>query len=123
IGDINYYKYNDLDNALRYYRITANNFPEHSLSQVSLYKSGEILRKIKQWEEAIKIYDDFVNRFKTSSYRDDAYYYIGECYHNMGRLRHAKNSYYLVLGDFPNSKWNDVIYNKLQSINKILKGI
>ncbi len=120
LGDINYYKYNNLDSAMKYYSMAAD-FPNHSLAQSALYRVGEILRKIKHWEKAIQVYRDYINKFKVSPYKDDAYYYIGECYQNLGKLREAKNSFNLVLGDFPNSKWTDVIYHKVQDINKILK--
>ncbi|MFH1416474.1 MAG: tetratricopeptide repeat protein [Elusimicrobiota bacterium] len=123
LGDINYYKYNDLDKALLHYRMTEEKFPKHQLAHTSLYKVGEILRRLKQWEEAIKIYRDYVKKFKSSPYKDDAYYYIGECYHNMGKLREAKNAFNLILGDYPNSKWTDVIYHKVQDINKIMREI
>jgi TolA-binding protein len=123
LGDINYYKYNDLDNSLKYYRMTADKFPDNSLAKTSLYKVGEILRKMKHWEDAIQVYREYIRKFKTSPYRDDACYYIGECYQNLGKLREAKNSFNLILGDYPNSKWTDVIYHKVQDINKILKEI
>jgi len=123
LGDINYYKYSDLDNALKYYRMTSQMFPDHHLAPTSLYKVGEILRKMKQWEEAVKVYHEYVKKFKDSPFKDDAYYYVGECYQNLGKLREAKNSFNLILGDYPNSKWTDVIYCKVQDINKILREI
>lgn len=122
LGDINYYKYNDLDNALKFYKMTYDKFPLNSLAQTSLYKTGEILRKIKHWEEAIETYKEYASKYKNSPYKDDAFYYIGECYYKMGKLRQAKNSFNLILGDYPHSKWTDVIYHKLQEINGVLMG-
>lgn len=123
LGDINYYKYNDLDSALKYYKITSEKFPHCPMEQTLLYKAGEILRKMNRWEEAIGIYRDYIKKFKSSPFKDDAYFYVGECYQNLGKLREAKNSFNLVLGDYPNSKWTDVIYHRVQDINKILKEL
>ena len=121
LGDINYYKYSDLDAALEYYRKTVDGFPGHSAGRQALYKYGEILMKQSKWEEAISAFREYVKKFKDSPVRDDAYFFIGECYRKMGEFRKAKNAFSLILGDFPEGKWTDVIYNKVQEINKILK--
>ncbi len=123
MGDIYYYKYNDLRSAEKYYRMTAENFPDHSLAPTSLYKVGEILRKMQKWEEATAVYREYVAKFKISPYKDDAYYYLGESCLNLGKLREAKNYFNLILGDYPNSKWTDVIYHKVQDINKVLRAL
>ncbi|MBN2406733.1 MAG: tetratricopeptide repeat protein [Elusimicrobia bacterium] len=123
LGDINYYKYNDLDKAIRYYRKIVDKSPEHTIARRSLYKIGEIWRKRNKPENAIDVYREYIDKFRNSSYIDDVYFYIGECYQKIGKLRAAKNSYSLVLGDHPDSKWTEVIYYKVQEINKILKEL
>lgn len=123
LGDISYYKFDDLDKALEYYKMTAKRFPEHNSAQKALYKVGEILRKKEKWKEAIEVYREYINKYRNSSFKDDAYFYIGECYQHLGKMREAKNAFSLILGDYPDSKWTDVIYHKLQYINKMLKGL
>ncbi len=121
LGDINYYKLNNLTNSLRYYNRTIDKSGDTSLSRHSLYKIGEILMKQNRLEEAIKIYRQYLKQYKSSSLRDDVYYFIGECYFNLGRLKKAKNTFSLILGDYPDSKWTEVLYHKVQEINKQLK--
>ncbi|MEA3506850.1 MAG: tetratricopeptide repeat protein, partial [Elusimicrobiota bacterium] len=121
LGDIHYYKYNDLDKANKYYTDFFKDYPEHPLSRNALYKSGEILRKLQRWEEAADIYKKYIEKFKDTSFVEDAYFFLGDCYYNLGRLRAAKNSFSLILGDYPDSKWTEVIYHKIQEINSKLK--
>jgi len=123
LGDINYYKYNNLNKAVQYYRKTVDLFPNTEPARNALYKIGEILRKLKRWDQAVEAYREFIHMYKLSPLKDDAYFFIGECYQNMGKLREAKNSFSLVLGDYPDSKWTEVIYHKVQEINKILKEV
>jgi TolA-binding protein len=123
LGDINYYKFNDLDKSLEYYRLCARKFPGHTVSQHAFYRVGEILRKLRRWEEAVEVYKMYVKKYRSSPYTDDAYYFIGESFQNLGKLREAKNAFSLILGDYPESKWTDVIYHKVQEINRILREI
>ena len=121
LGDINYYKYSDFSKSKEYYRITVDKFPETSSARHSLYKIGEILRKQEKWEAAIETYQEYIKRYKSSPFRDDAYYFIGESLQKLGKLKEAKNAFSLILGDYPDSKWTEVIYHKVQEINRELR--
>ncbi len=121
LGDIYYYKYNDFEEADKYYSIFFSTYTNHPLKKNALYKSGEILRKLKRWKEAVVVYKQYIEKFKETPYVEDAYFFLGDCYYNMGRLKKAKNSFSLILGDYPDSKWTEVIYHKIQEINSKLK--
>ena len=103
--------------------MTVDKFTRHSHAPKALYKMGEILMKKAKWEEAIDAYRRYINNYRSVSYIDDAYFYIGECYRELGKLRDAKNAFSLVLGDYPESKWTEVLYKRVQDINKILKDL
>ncbi len=120
VGDIYYYKMQDLNRAEANYIEACKQSSIREIARNSLYKIGEIKRKKKKWEKAIKIYKKFIGQFPNSPGVEDAYYYIGESYLKLGKLKAAKNSFNLILGDFPDSKWTDVIYHKVQNINKEL---
>ncbi|MDA3793541.1 MAG: tetratricopeptide repeat protein [Elusimicrobia bacterium] len=123
LGDIYYYKYNDLEEAYKYYSDVFSAYPSHPLNRNALYKSGEILRKLNNWDEAVKVYKKYIENFKDTPYVEDAYFFLGDCYYNLGRLKQAKNSFSLILGDYPDSKWTEVIYHKIQEINSKLKKL
>ncbi len=121
LGDIYYYKHEDIDKAFSYYSRLYKEIPGHRSAEKAVYKAGEILRKKEKWDDAIELYRKFSTEFTDSPYRDDAYFYIGECYQNMDQPRDAKNAYSLILGDYPDSKWTDVIYHRVQELNKIIE--
>ncbi|NLB34370.1 MAG: tetratricopeptide repeat protein [Elusimicrobia bacterium] len=120
IADIYYYKFDDFKSALRYYRWTADDYEGSSVAEVALYKSGELLMKKERWEDAIATYRELIEKYPDSHIVDDARYYIGAVYQNMGKLRKAKNIFSLILGDFPESKWTEVIYHRVQDLNSEL---
>ncbi|MGM0567779.1 MAG: tetratricopeptide repeat protein [Elusimicrobiota bacterium] len=117
LADIYYYKFSRLEDAYSCYKRLYEEFPGHYLASKALYKAAEILRRKKDWKGALENYHTYVKKYPDRAGIDDAYFYIGDCYQNMGEHRKAKNAYSLILGDFPDSKWTDVIYHRVKKLN------
>ncbi|MGM0441658.1 MAG: tetratricopeptide repeat protein [Elusimicrobiota bacterium] len=122
LGDIYYYKLENFEEAKKNYIPVYEKFSVDPISRNAIYKVGEINRKNKDWKQTIEVYNKFTEMYPDAPVVEDAYYFIGESYLNLGQLKAAKNSFNLILGDFPDSKWTDVIYHKIKDINKRLKN-
>jgi TolA-binding protein len=120
LADIYYYKYDDYSKALDCYMETYKKYPKSREASRALYKVGEIFRRESRWNDAMATYEGYVMKYPDSIHLEDAEFYIGECHRMLGNLREAKNVFSRILGDFPESKWTEVIYKKVQEINRKL---
>ncbi len=93
-GQISHYK-----KALLKY---AANFPEDSITITYLTKAGEVARLERQFEEAIRIYDNIIVRYPDNAGTAKALFMKGFTYENdLGNPDSAGAAYMLFLEKYP----------------------
>jgi GWxTD domain-containing protein len=71
-----------------------------------LYQSAKKERIERNWEKAISLYQELIDRFPESNYSDDASFWIGYCLeHKVGQHLEAFLAYNKLINDFPESPW------------------
>ena len=91
------------------------NYREHEYYLKSLYYSGLIFFKTKNWKKAIRFWETYISLEKRRDNIVQTKFLMGNAYETMEELKKAYNIYYSILGEYPN---NDVIKNRLNSLYK-----
>lgn len=82
----------------------------------SIYMLALINEKLGNNDDAIKYYKKYINTYtKDQQYYDDAFYQLGMLYYDIGCLDDAKNTFYGLKNEVPNSMYNN------SKVNEILK--
>lgn len=82
----------------------------------SIYQVALISEKIGDKEDAIKYYNKYINTYTSNSeYYDDAFYQLGMLYYNNGDLEKAKQTFYGMRSEVPDSMYNN---SKVEEILK-----
>ncbi|OUR92949.1 hypothetical protein A9Q84_20795 [Halobacteriovorax marinus] len=85
----------------------------HTYYVSSFYQLGLLNFQKKNWEEAIKIWKEYLRRETKKENLIQSKFLMANAYETMGKLKQAYNLYYSILGDYPNT---DVVKNRLNSI-------
>ena len=76
-----------------------------------VYRDAFRLIRARKFDEAIRALDDYIRRFPTGIYADNARYWLGEVYFAQGKLQRARDAFEAVLKDYPTSnKVPDALY-------------
>lgn len=82
----------------------------------AVYQLAILNEKTGNDEEAIKFYKRYINTYtKNDQYYDDAFYQLGMLYYDKGDLEDAKNTFYGLRSEVPDSMYNN------SKVNDILK--
>lgn len=72
-----------------------------------LYNSAQKNILANKWTEALNKFQELVDEFPTSPYRDDSRFWIGYCLEKMDRPQEAFLSFEKLIKEYPNSPWVD----------------
>lgn len=74
----------------------------------SIYQVALLSEKLGNEDEAIKYYKKYINTYTSKEqYYDDAFYQLGMLYYNNGELEKAKNTFYGLRSEVPDSMYNN----------------
>jgi len=98
----------DYNSAIKYFK----NIIEHGKSKKyiseSIYQIALLSEKIKNYDQAVKYYKKYINTYnKDEQYYDDAFYQLGMLYYENGDLDNAKNTFYGMRSEVPDSMYNN----------------
>jgi soluble lytic murein transglycosylase len=97
----NYYWVNlDRDRASEFYRRTLDLFPDGKNSQAAAWRVAWTAY-LERKPEAADMLEAYVRRFPTSSYVQDALYWLGRVYERSGNTAHARSFYQAAATRFP----------------------
>ncbi len=97
----NYYWVNlDRDRAAEFYRRTLELFPDGKNSQAAAWRVAWTAY-LERKPEAADMIEAYVRRFPTSSYVQDALYWLGRVYERSGNTAHARGFYQAAAARFP----------------------
>ena len=97
----NYYWVNlDRDRAAEFYRRTLDLFPDGKNSQAAAWRVAWTAY-LERKPEAADMLEAYVRRFPTSSYVQDALYWLGRVYERSGNTAHARSFYQAGATRFP----------------------
>ena len=114
---VSYQNASDYENALKYFKLAIDNGNYAKFKSSSLYQSGLCYEKLNEDSEAISCYQRYVNTFnKSYEYFDDSYYRMGILYYENDQLQKAKDSFYSLRYEDPDS--NYLITEKVKDILK-----
>lgn len=114
---ISYKNARDYENALKYFKLAIQHSKNPTFKSSSIYQSAlcyEILNKDK---EAISYYNRYVHTFnKSYEYFDDSYYKMGILYYENDQLQKAKDCFYSLRHEDPDSSY--LLTEKVKNILK-----
>ncbi len=98
----------DYKGAIAYFKnITEHGKTKKYISE-SIYQVALLSEKIKEYDQSIKYYKKYINTYnKDDQYYDDAFYQLGMLYYENGDLDNAKNTFYGMRSEVPDSMYNN----------------
>jgi TolA-binding protein len=78
-------------------------FPDYAYAPVAQYHIGEIYKNAEQWDDAVKAFDDVVERFPKNERTVDAAYFKAFCLQKAGHRADAKEEYINFIKTYPAS--------------------
>jgi soluble lytic murein transglycosylase len=90
----------DRDRAAEFYRRTLDLFPDGKNSQAAAWRVAWTAY-LERKPEAADMLEAYVRRFPTSSYIQDALYWLGRVYERSGNTAHARSFYQAAATRFP----------------------
>jgi TolA-binding protein len=69
----------------------------------AVYQKGRLLLMQEEYEGSIKIFQGFIAHYPQSPFLSNAYFWVGECLYNLGKLDEARALYEKVVQDYPTS--------------------
>lgn len=82
------------------------------------FNTGNLYRKLTQYEAAIYSFDDVLNRFYDSQYAEPALFYKGECLFKLQRWNEAKAALEQFVQKFPRSSNHSQAKSMLEEISR-----
>ncbi|WP_455538340.1 tetratricopeptide repeat protein [Terrisporobacter sp.] len=114
---LSYKKQGDYKKAIKYFKLTLHNSNKSKYKSSSIFELALCNEKLKNTDEAISYYKKYVNTYgKGFPYFDDSYYRMGMLYYENGQLQKAKDTFYSLRHEDPDSS-----YNKTEKVKNILK--
>ncbi len=74
-----------------------------TMSEAELYQQGSNLIQAEQFESAIAVFQDLLNRYPNGNLADNAQYWIGESFYALRQFDYALMAFNTLLERFPNS--------------------
>lgn len=117
-----YHKANSLkkagekEDAILYYKAAIKNGKTKKYISASIYELAYLYETLKDYDNAIMYYKKYINTYTPEdNYYDDAFYQLGMTYYESGNLAKAKETFYGLRSEVPNSMYNN------SKVNEILK--
>ncbi len=104
----NYYTRN-YSEAISLFTLLLQQYPNHSLAGNCQYWIGQNLFALNSFDEAINAYSKVLG-YRNSFKKDDSIFAVGKSYLNLGFGEKAKDSFSLLIREYPKSEY--VIYAK-----------
>lgn len=96
------------DEAINNFKHVVTSGKSQKYISESIYQVALISEKLGDNEEAIKYYNKYINTYTSKSqYYDDAFYQLGMLYYNTGDLEKAKQTFYGMRSEVPDSMYNN----------------
>lgn len=77
----------------------------------TVYQNAYRLIRSRKFDEAIVALHDYISRFPTSDYTDNAQYWLGEVYFAQGKFKQSRDAFKYMLKNYPTSgKSPDAMY-------------
>jgi len=83
--------------ALREFKKVADASPDSEYAVKSLFEMGRCLYELKQFEPTIRHFTGLIQKYPKMTELDDALYYIGRSYQDMGETQRAASFYKKIL--------------------------
>jgi len=93
-------KLNEAEKNLEYYLI---NFTDHPSYSEALYQKGRLLFMQNEFENAIQILSNFIDKYPNSVFQSNAYFWIGESLYLLGKLDEALKVFKNIVQNYPES--------------------
>jgi len=81
--------------------------PAWAAQDQEMYDRGRNAVFEERWSDARNIFEELTRRFPSSSFADDAHYWLGMSLYELGRAEEAYTILKQMTGLFPDSPWND----------------
>ena len=94
---VNIFSQQNYSEALREFKKVADASPDSEYAVKSLFEMGRCLYALKQFEPTIRHFTSLIQKFPRMSELDDALYYIGRCYQDLGETQRAASFYKKIL--------------------------
>ncbi|MEG1409903.1 MAG: tetratricopeptide repeat protein [Terrisporobacter sp.] len=114
---VKYKNAGDYENAIKYFKLALKDNSSKEFKGDSIYQTAISYEKLKDYDNALTYYKKYIYTYNnTSQFFDDAYYKMGMIYYNNDNLQKAKDTFYSLKYEDPNSS-----YAKSEKVNDILK--
>ncbi len=78
----------------------------------------EILYTLQKCSQARQLYDDFLEKYPTSKFKDEAAFIMASCLEEEGKLQEAYNRFKLLEDDYP---YPAILKTKMDGLKKRMK--
>lgn len=103
--------------AIKYFKLVLENGTQSNIKASSIYQLGLCNEKLNDKDKAISYYKKYVNTYsKDYAYFDDSYYRMGILYYEDNQLSKAKDTFYSLRYEDPDSS-----YNNTEKVKDILR--
>lgn len=104
----NFKKSGNYEDAIEYYKGVIKYGKTKKFISASIYEVAILNEKIGNNEEAVSYYKKYINTYTSEeNYYDDAFYQLGMLYYKMGNLEKAKQTFYGLRSEVPDSMYNN----------------
>ena len=114
---IEYKNSGDYENSVKYFKLTVQNATSSKFKSSAMYQAALCYEKLGEDDNAISYYKKYIYTYnKSYQFYDDSYYKIGMIYYNNDELQKAKDIFYSLKYEDPDSS-----YIKSEQVQSILK--
>ena len=107
----------DYEKAISYFKLVLEEKESKKYKGSAIYQIATCYEKLGDKDNAIKYYRRYVYTYDSNNqYFDDSYYKMGMIYYNNNELQKAKDTFYALKYEDPDSS-----YSKSEEVNNILK--
>ena len=98
----------DYDGAIKYFKYVVDNGKHKNYISESMYQVALLSERTENYDQAVKYYKKYINTYtKEDQYYDDAFYQLGMLYYKNGDLPNAKDIFYGMISEVPDSMYNN----------------
>lgn len=101
-------KSGDYEGAIKYLKQIVKTGKTKQYISEAIYQVALLSEKIENYDDAYKYYQKYINTYTVEEkYYDDAFYQLGMLYYKNGNLQKAKEVFYGLRSEAPNSMYNN----------------
>ena len=102
------------EEAIKYLKQIIKNGKTKKYISEAIYQVAFLSEKIKNYDDAYNYYGKYINTYTPEDeYYDDAFYQLGMLYYENGNLEKAKQTFYGLRSEVPNSIYNNSRVNEI----------